>query len=194
MILSICIATIPERAKEYASLLHLLGKHESVEIVSDGRPRGSVSIGQKRNDMVSRCGGEYIVHIDDDDQVPYDYVSVILKALESKPDCVGHYELVEGLSPVPQLSKWTNAVSRWDSAAQAARLGVSHIRTPFHKTPIKADIVRAIGFADMHDGEDHEFSKRLKASGRIKTEVFIHRVLYIYRYTHMDRNEKFGIK
>jgi GT2 family glycosyltransferase len=194
MKLSVCIATIPERAEMFGALLKLLGPiSREWEIVSDDCPRGTVSIGAKRESMLHDCTGDYIVHLDDDDLVPPDYIATILKALESNPDCVGHFELVEGHGPIPLIAKWTKDAPGWVSGAQAMRQKVAYLRTPFHKTPIRADIVRAIGFKDMHFGEDKDFSDRLRQARLIKTEVFIPRVLYTYRYTHEDHNTKYGI-
>lgn len=195
MILSICIATIPERVAQFKALTTTLGPIDvSWEIVSDDRPRGVVSIGRKRQDMVERCKGAYIVHIDDDDLVPTDYVQTIICATETDPDAIGHFELVEGHGPVPKVSKWTNNAPGWLEGPRALRYGVSYVRTPFHKTPIKADIVRQIGFKDMRFAEDKDFSDRLRAARLVKTEVFIPRVLYIYRYSHEDHDIKYGIR
>jgi glycosyltransferase involved in cell wall biosynthesis len=194
MKLSVCIATIPERAEMFSALLDVLGRNYTLwQLIIDDRPRGTVSIGAKRQAMVEECTGDYIVHLDDDDIVPPDYIATILKALESNPDCVGHFELVEGHGPIPLIAKWTKDAPGWVSGAQAMRQKVAYLRTPFHKTPIRADIVRAIGFKDMHFGEDKDFSDRLRQARLIKTEVFIPRVLYTYRYTHEDHNTKYGI-
>jgi hypothetical protein len=193
--LSVCIATIPERTALFSGLLDIIGRGSMHwELVVDDRPRGSVSIGSKRQAMVEQCTGEYIVHLDDDDLVPPDYIATILQALETNPDCVGHFELIEGHGPVPLIAKWSKDAPGWVSGAKAMRQKVAYLRTPFHKTPIRADIVHTIGFMDMHFGEDKDFSDRLRRSRLIRTEVFIPRVMYTYRYTHEDFNTKYGIR
>lgn len=184
-ILSICIATVPDRCEEFDLLYSELNRQTEglpVEIVVNDAPRGTMSIGAKRQAMNQDAQGAYVVHIDDDDWVPPEYVTSIVGALQSGPDCVGHYELVEGVKGVPQLSIWSNRVLSWQEGAQVrSRYGVDYARTPFHKTPLKREHALAVGFRDMGFGEDHEFSRRLQASGLCRTEVFIPKVLYFYR-------------
>lgn len=193
MKLSICIATLPERVGQFEALVDFLAydEHEGVELVTDARPRGTVSIGAKRQAMNEQAVGEYVVHLDDDDWVAHGYVGVILSALESSPDCVGHFELVEGLSKAPQLSKWTKDAPGWSQGPQIRqRHQVDYLRTPFHKTPLKRAHALAVGFNDMGFGEDHDFSKRLHAARLCRTEVFIPRVLYFYRTDNTPKTYK----
>ena len=196
--LSICIATVPERAEEFNTLVQELDrqcKYPTLEIISDDSPRGTITVGAKRQALLEKAKGDYVVSIDDDDWVPPEYVSTILGAIESNPDCIGHYELIEGMSKTPQLGIWTKQAGRWMNGPEARRrYGVEYVRTTFHKTPMKREHALAIGFKDMAFGEDHEFSQRLMASGRLKTEVFIPRVLYFYRYKFEPHNLKYGIK
>jgi hypothetical protein len=197
MMLSVCIATIPERRDLFNSLVaHIDGQagfYGSCEIVSDASPRGTMTIGAKRQKMNEAARGEYVVHVDDDDWVPDDYIPTIIQALSSNPDCVGHYELVEGLGKRPFLAIWTNKASRWLSGPRAHPYGAECVRTPFHKTPIRRSIALQVPFKDMAFGEDEDFSKRLKAARLLRTEVFIPRVLQFYRYQHEDHNTKYGI-
>lgn len=196
--LSVLIATVPERAIEYGLLSTELDRQRKglpVEVLTDIRARGTVTVGAKRQALLEQAKGDYVVSIDDDDWVPPEYISTILGALQTNPDCIGHYELVEGMAKVPQLSIWTKQAGRWMNGQEARkRYGVEYVRTTFHKTPLKREHALAIGFKDMAFGEDHEFAQRLMASGRLKTEVFIPRVLYFYRYSFEPHNLKYGIK
>ena len=197
MRLSILIATIPEREAMCSALVKFLqaqAKGLPVEILTDPAPRGTISIGAKRNALYSRATGTHAVSIDDDDGVPHDYVANILEAIETDPDCIGHYEVVEGLATAPQIAMWTNRAHGWLQGAQAKRMGADYVRTPFHKTPLRTSIAKAVPFKDMGFGEDHDFSRRLKASRLVKTETFINRVLYYYRYQHEDLSVKYGAK
>ena len=196
MKLSICIATVPDRADMFATLTTFIknqpGFHDNCEIVSNASERGTISIGHKRNLLNQQAKGEYVVHIDDDDFVPDFYVSAMLQALEKNPDCVGHYELVEGLNKVPQIGIWTNESPKWMDGNEAMRRwSVSYVRTPFHKTAMRREIALQVPFNDLTFGEDHEFSIRLKQSGLIKTEVFIPKVMQFYRYKFEPHEKKF---
>lgn len=197
-VLSICIATIPERSESFMALTSFLKSQagfDRCEIISDAAPKGSISIGSKRQKMNESAIGDYVVHIDDDDWVAHDYIPSILSASESEPDCIGFWELVEGMAPAPQLAKWTIKSPKWVSGGISRRQGADYLRTPFHKTPIKRIHVMKVGFNDMGFGEDHDFSKRLQASHLCRKEVFIDKVLYFYRYVHNPSNsDKYGIR
>jgi hypothetical protein len=57
---------------------------------------------------------------------------------------------------------------------------------------IRTSIVRQVRYADIRDTEDHEFSKRLMASGLLKTEFKINPDRPIYHYVDgvkEDRHE-----
>lgn len=199
--LSILIATVPERALDFDVLYRELSRQSelqlggNVEFVYDDSPRGALSIGAKRQKLLEAATGDYVVSIDDDDWVPPEYIGLVMSSLVSRPDCVGHYELVEGMAKVPQLSIWTKQAGRWMNGPEARKkYGVEYVRTTFHKTPLKREHALAIGFKDMAFGEDHEFAQRLMSSGRLRTEVFIPRVLYFYRYSFEPHNIKYGIK
>jgi glycosyltransferase involved in cell wall biosynthesis len=190
MTLSICIATLPERKEQFDALVAFIRSQSTqVEVVTNGAPRGTMSIGAKRQAMTEQAQGDYIVHLDDDDWISPTYIADILQAASEGPDCIGGYELVEGLTGMPQFALWTRKVDRWDHGSVARRLGVSYVRTPGHKTPIRAEIAKAIAYRDMGFGEDEQYSKDLRASGKVKTEVFIPKVMQHYRYIHKGRDQ-----
>jgi len=189
MTLSVCIATLPERSAQFNALVAFLRSQGPFELVSDASPRGTLSVGAKRQAMNERATGDYIVHLDDDDWVSDTYIPDILNGIADGPDCIGSYELVQGLAPHPQIAIWTHRAQHWETDRTGRRYGATYIRTPGHKTPIRADIARAIPYADMGFGEDEDYSKRLKASGLIKTEAFIPKVMQHYRYIHKGRDQ-----
>ncbi len=92
MKLSVLVCTIPERFDKFNALLrklNLLSFNLGVEILHDNSPKGTKTIGGKRNDLLNKAVGEYVCFVDDDDDISDDYFTEILKAIESKPDCVG---------------------------------------------------------------------------------------------------------
>ena len=72
--------------------------------------------------------------------------------------------------------------------------GFGYIRTTYPKVPIRKSICLKVGYKDLRYGEDHDFAKRLKLSGLLKTEVYIDSVLYFYRYKFQEHSAKYGIK
>ena len=90
---SILICTMPKRAHFLEQLLSTL-QHQVDE--SDGlvdiiieSDDGKMTIGEKRNLLVSKCQSEYSSFIDDDDLVSYNYVNAHLLKLVSNPDGIG---------------------------------------------------------------------------------------------------------
>ena len=57
------------------------------EILLDERPRG-VSTGSKRNALIEKAIGKYIVFIDDDDIISADYMYNIMMASAYNPDVI----------------------------------------------------------------------------------------------------------
>jgi glycosyltransferase involved in cell wall biosynthesis len=192
MKLSILIATIPGREHLFGRLMsHLWRQVDTlpVEIIYDASTKESMSIGAKRQRLLESAKGEYIVFIDDDDWVVNDYVEAILQATITNPDCIGFQVEVNGMGR-RKLANASNRYERWGEKQD----GFDFVRTIYHKTPVKREHALAIGFSDMRFAEDHQYSDKLKASGLLKKEAYIDRVLYIYRYRNEPIKKKFGIK
>ena len=76
IILSILIPSLESRRGSLRTLLSLIGTREGVEVlthIDDGR----ISTGNKRNQLVEKAQGKYVVHIDDDDYITPKYLSLI---------------------------------------------------------------------------------------------------------------------
>lgn len=199
MRLSILICTIPEREHLFALLFgHLreqineLGAQRQVEIIMDASPRLSISVGAKRQRLLETATGDYVTFIDDDDWVPYSYVKKILKALESEPDCVGFKILCKGMNGPDgpdRIAVGSDKYRKWCDNCH----GFDHVRAIYHKNPVKRSIALKVGYRDLRFGEDHEYSRRLKASRLLKHEVFIDEIMYEYRYQYEPHNKKYGI-
>lgn len=190
MKLTIAICTIPSRKSLFDRLVsHLKSQSASkeFEVISDCDNK-TISVGVKRQKLLEAASGDYVAFIDDDDTVPDDYVNSILEAIKLQPDAIGfkiHCSGCEGVT--------ASASNRWKDWGENEG-GYDYVRTPYHKTPIRREIALKIGFKDMRFSEDYDFSKRLKQSGLIKTEEFINKVMYYYRYKFEDPKTKFGIK
>jgi len=186
MILSILICTLPERQDMFKKLINelkaqvrTLNCFDKVECVYNDKPKGSLTIGAKRNELLNSAKGEYVVYIDDDDSVPTDYIKEVLKALESKPDCVGYYENVV-FDGRKERSLLSIKCEEWKAFNEPFE-GVNYYRTPFAKTPIKTELCKQVMYNDMNFGEDIDFSKRIYPL--LKKEVFINKDMYYYTFT-----------
>jgi glycosyltransferase involved in cell wall biosynthesis len=189
MILSILICTLPESEHFYNQMLGYLGPiPQGVEIVKDDRGRQTPT-GQKRNELIEKAQGEYFVFVDCDDKVDPSYIPEILKALESKPDCVpidGWYiDMVNNHYTLP----WTMRLGeRYEARG-------NHIyRWPNHLAVMKKSLVQHVKFPNIWKGEDFEWSKTINdgkfwegswISGPnrlLRTQEIIGKPLYTYLY------------
>jgi glycosyltransferase involved in cell wall biosynthesis len=186
--LSILICTIPERKELFNSLYEKINfqiGNNSVQIIYDDAPKGTITIGAKRNKLLNQALGEYVVFIDDDDDIAFDYVDSILSAIDKAPDCIGFKVLcnMDGKKEIAASSMkydWTDNVD-----------GFRYVRSIYHKTPVKREIALKCMFPDKSYSEDYEYSMRLKP--HLKSEIFIDKFLYIYRYKYENPITKYGI-
>ena len=189
--LTICIPSVTERHSIFIKLFdhisnQIANNKSKVQILCDIDNK-EVSIGAKRQRMLQRALGKYVTMVDDDDFVADDFVERILNAIEKNPDFIG-FE-IDCSGTIGKNESVSNAWADWGENIG----GFDYVRTPYHKTPIKTEIARQIGFNDMRYGEDYDFAKRLKLSSLIQTEVFIEKKMYFYRYKEEPHNQKYGI-
>lgn len=188
-LLTILVPTVYGREAEFNRLLDNLSAQWDnrceLKYMIDNK---EMSIGRKRHLLLQACETAYFVMIDDDDLVSDDYIASVLQALAQRPDCVCYLESVNG-----DIACHSNRFAAWANNRQ----GYKYVRTPYYKDVLKTAHARQVGFKDMRYGEDHDFSLRLKASGLIKTEVFIDRVMYYYaapKLTAKEHKERYGIR
>lgn len=174
--LSILIATMPSRKSLFSRLLNRLDgqipMNGCVEVLWDDSM--DYNIGIKRNKLLERAKGEWVVFIDCDDLVSKDYVKKILEATKKNPDAIG----ISGWMTTNGKNKRQWHISRdyekWHTKGRV------YLRTNNHISPIRRSIALQAGFPDTTFGEDIEFSNRVKPL--IHSEVKIKGNLYYYLY------------
>ena len=196
-ILTICIPTIYGREDNYSNMVENIN-----EQISNSKNTGKVliikevdnkelSIGLKRQKLLDNVTTPYCVQIDDDDDIAPDYISEVMKALSSEPDCVGYLESVN-MDGAERTCIHSNRFDNWYTSHQ----GYDYVRCIFNKDVIKTSIAKTIGFTDLRYAEDYDFSFRLKQSQLLEREVFIDKIMYYYNtkiYTPKEQNERYGI-
>lgn len=151
-------------------------KHpDIVEIVLD---KSDKSIGEKRNILLDKALGEYVCFIDSDDWVSKDYVKLVMKAIEDKPDCVSLKGVMTTDGQNPELFEHSLKYSSWKTTDNA----IKYERYPNHLNTIKAEIAKQFKFPEKNFGEDHTWSTNVFKSGLLKKESYIEEVLYEYRF------------
>jgi hypothetical protein len=197
IILSILIATVVERRKQFTSLMQIFnhqldrdGLRDTVEIkhLCDNK---EISIGKKRQQLLELATGEWIVFFDDDDRPNQNYINLILNAIKSNPgiDCVGMNVLMTTNGTNPQkcchrlkYRQWATKVDGWD-----------YVRNITHFNCVKRKLALRVGFKDLRWGEDKPYSDDITRLCR--KEAYIDEPLFEYNYTtHQPHAEKYGIK
>ena len=181
IILSILICSLIERKRELDFICNKLQdqgmiydkdqKFARIEYITEIDNREK-TIGEKRNILLSRARGEYICFVDDDDDVSNDYIESIMKALESKPDCVGIEGIIDYMG-IKGIFKHSRQFQSWYTGPDA------FYRTPNHLNPVKREIALRIGFPPKSFGEDQIYSDGIKRM--LKTEVYINHPIYFYK-------------
>lgn len=186
MILSILIPTLYKRTEMFVELYSKLNRQiEECGVVGlvqilpklDG---GEKPTGTKRNELVLEAEGEYVVHVDDDDDLPAYYLKEILKALESKPDAVA----INGIITTNgrDEKRWFISKDLEYCAVRDEQGRESYHRYNNHLSPTLRSIAIQIPYPDIYIGEDHQYAMALHESGLIKTESKIDRPLYHYKF------------
>jgi hypothetical protein len=190
-ILEILIATVIDRR-------HLFGPlHAEFLKQANGLPvdilwmedNKEMPIGVKRQKLLDQATANYIVYFDSDDFPRPDYVSSILKALETRPDCVGFLIAMTTNGRNPKVCCHSLKYPVWAENVD----GYDYVRNVTHFNPVKRSIAIQVGFPPLRFGEDKPYSDLVTQI--CKTEVFINRPLFDYRYSsRQPHKEKYGIK
>lgn len=175
-LLSIMIASLPERKDKLARLLAILepqitDESELLVFVSNK----AETLGQKRDRMIRAAVGRFVCFVDDDDIVADDYVSLVTEAIKNNPDidCVGFAGTLECPNGTVYKERYTiqnrDRMGRFNNVYECF---VGHI------TPIRRDIVLSVGFKSVDFGEDSEFCKQIMPL--CQKEAYIDKVMYRY--------------
>ena len=184
MLLSILICTLPSRQRMFDSLVRNLSKqvsdgnfYDEVELLSDSDIYKS--IGKKRNDLLMLSEGEFIVFIDDDDEVDSEYISLIINAIKSNEDidCIGMNGIITFDGGNERKWSISKEYGKWFE-----RDGV-YFRTPNHISPVKRSIAISNGFSDKNVGEDYDYSMAILPF--LKKEVLIEKEIYHYKFVNV---------
>lgn len=187
--LSILICTIEKRRALFELLKSKLDRQKTDEVeILHYLDNKEISVGRKRQLLLEEAKGDYVVFVDDDDDVSEDYVSEILKAIDTQPDCVGM--LIDcDMEGIKRSAIASLKYKDWGENQD----GFKYVRSPYHKTPLKRWIALKAGFTDTRFGEDYVYSMKLVKSGLLQTETMVTKPIYFYRYAYENPNTKYGI-
>jgi glycosyltransferase involved in cell wall biosynthesis len=180
MILSIliCAVEIEERQIKLKKLVSELHKQisknyaeEIVEILVDA-DNMTKSVGQKRNDLISKAKGNFVCFIDDDDFITENYLSTILNHLN-----IGIDILLIGISHIENGINKTKILPSLfidNLTTNEVVFKTNH----FHLCPHKKSIAELISFDCVNFAEDMIYSQKIVK--HISNHAVISDPIYIY--------------
>lgn len=148
-----------------------------VELIYDDNEDDST--GKKRNRLLKKASGDYIVFIDADDEVANYYIKEILEAAKFDCDCMG----IRGYMTTNNTSEIDWELSKDFPNDTITKNGKRmYLRKTNHIAPVKRELALQTMFPDIGNGEDKDYSDRLNPL--LKTEYKIEAPdMYHYKYT-----------
>lgn len=179
--LTVLMGGVPERllGATPAALVSLLKQAENkdVEVIYlvDNKKR---KIGPKRTALLQLAQGRYVSCVDDDDEIPDDYIDQLLLAIETNPNV----DVIVFPMKASFDGKNEGIVEQsiFQPEQEQYKPGQITLRRPAQLACWKTKLVQDISFPDLNSGEDYIWGDQ--ACARAKTEVRVDKVLYHYRW------------
>lgn len=179
MKLSILIPTLESRKEQFKKISEELSKqihnkYDNEAIVIYHLDNKEKSVGQKRNELITKANSDYVVFVDDDDRITGDYVKSILDGIESKADVItfGVDVSINGGKAKPCIYS--------KDFTEDKNLETHYERIPNHIMCIKRDIAKVVKFPNISNGEGSAWAKKLHPL--LETEYKIDKTLYYYDF------------
>ena len=180
MKLSVLICTIPSR-RMWGLITDVCNQAtEDVEVLWLGDNK-SMSIGEKRNRLLSIATGDYVIFADDDDRVSGDYIKSLLAGIEKGCDVVVFKE-------VCSINKGKGKEVFFDIRNGNKDFHDHYERQPNHRMCIKRDIALQVPYKDISFGEDTDFA--IRVNKLLNSQAKIDKVLYYYDYNEKTSEAK----
>jgi glycosyltransferase involved in cell wall biosynthesis len=183
-LLSICVCSFSKRREMCNNLcniimsqIHNVNKKYGFEVATlYTHLNDTMSIGAKRHGLVQSSNDKFIVFIDDDDMISDDYVELIIDAIIENPnsDCIGMKGIITFDGGNEKKWEISKEFGKWFEANNV------YYRTPNHISPIRTSIAKSVGFPDIRDGEDYQYS--MGVLPLLQNEVKIDKEIYHYQY------------
>ena len=147
---------------------------DDIELIIDS-DNGERTIGHKRNDLLAKATGDYVVFIDDDDRVTSCYIAEIMAGIAQGVDvvCVNAIHTIDGHSPKAVIDK---PYQNWCETPNAYLRGVQW------RDAVKREIAVSVPYPNIRFGEDRAWTIAMEATGLIKTWREAVKPTYFHEY------------
>ena len=174
-VLTALVLTIPGR-EEYLTILKSELERQGVTVLIDDRP--SITIGEKRNNLIQACQTKYFTFIDDDDWISHNYVQKIVQRIHNGRD----YDLINFYALFK--SRADQRLVIYNSDFENENLPKVFKRKSNHLMCWRTEHVRDYKFQHINFGEDTIWAEL--ASSKVERESLIDSVLYFYEFSLTD--------
>lgn len=183
MDISILMPTMHSRRVLFADALKEVQKQIAetpeikVEVLWEA-DNGELTLGQKRNVLIDRCSGKYHCFVDDDDVIAPYFLKTFVPMIQSgiDYDCASFVGAYYFRGTYKKLFNHSMEYKSWFETQER------YYRCPSPMNLIKTSIVRQVGYKDIRNIEDREFSMRLINTGLLKTEFQVNPNRPLYHY------------
>lgn len=175
IVLSILIpSTVSRKVMTDTLVFELLkqGMDMPIEVLLDWNETDCV--GKKRNNLLMRANGKYVVFVDSDDHISPNYVALILQQAKANADCIAINGIITTNGGNKQQWFISKSYKKWFQ-----QNGIFY-RTPNHISPVKREIALKAMFPEISFGEDAIYSERIYPY--LITEVVINEPIYHYDF------------
>lgn len=183
-VLSILVASLSNRKSKLERLLAHLEPNPSVEVIVE-IDNGELSIGSKRQILLEKSKGEYIVYLDDDDIVAENFVEKILENTKFNPDAIGYWieHYIDGNKRF--IKKMTLGV-------KSPFVYKGDILSPLtHRSVVKRKILEGFVFPDIDLGEDRPYWAHVRKNINWGKVILLDDILY-YQFEVKGKYSKDG--
>lgn len=193
IMLSILIPSIPSREDKLTKLLDNLGKqinalsvHDTlgnIEVIVDNTKSfldGGLSIGKKRESLVSVASGKYLCFLDDDESISPDYAETLLRLCNYDLDICTFRAIVK-LETTWGLVDMRLAYKTNDQFSPEFIVR----RMPFHMCPVRSKFAKKYKFEDISNAEDSKWMEQVLTN--CITESHTDKI--IFQYNHGSHSE-----
>lgn len=188
IILSILIPSIPKRADKLNKLLQVLNhqilqlkQHEmlgKVELIVDDSNSfldNGLSIGKKRQLLVSKAAGKYLCFLDDDESIAPNYVETLLRLCNCDLDVCTFRSIIKldtawGMVDMRLVYKTNDQFS----PEYILR------RPPWHICPVRSVFAKIYEFEDINNAEDYVWFEKVLT--HCTTEAHTDKILFQYNH------------
>lgn len=188
-ILSILIPTIPDRKTDFSYLFSkvwqqvrkieeyhpMLGGVELKSDCSESFLDGGVSIGKKRESLVSRANGKYLCFLDDDEDIAPNYIETLVRLCQQDADVVTFRSFCKN------DFYWSVVDMRLGNHNEEATPDRIVSRNAWHICPVKSEYAKLVEFEDINYSEDWRWMQQVLT--HCKTEAHTDQIIHCYNHS-----------